>query len=112
MRRVTESRTEHDLGVDLGHEESRVERDYIVDRDLFRSPHVVELGELDVSASADDGDRRSATRARAIDLRDPSSRGDRSDGLDDYSIIDDFVGDDLENCLLDLRAKMVPLISS
>ena len=48
MRRVTESRTEYDLGVDLGHEESRVERDYIVDRDLFRSPHVEELDELDV----------------------------------------------------------------
>ena len=65
---MTESRTENDLGVDLGDEESRDGRDSIVDRDLFRLPHVVELKELDVSASADDGDSRSASRARAIDL--------------------------------------------
>ena len=61
---------------------------------------------------ADDGDRRSASRARAIDLRDPSSCHNWSDGLDDYSIVDDFVGNDLENCLLVLRAKMVHLDSS
>ena len=34
---MTESRTEHDLGADLGYEESRIERNCSVDRDLFRS---------------------------------------------------------------------------
>ena len=62
--------------------------------------------------SADDSDRLSAYRACAIDLRDPTSRRNRSDGLDDYFIVDDFVGDDVENCLLVLRAKMVRLDSS
>ena len=67
-------------GVDLGDEELCNERDSIVDCDLFRSPHVVELKELDVSASADDGDRCSASRARAIDLRVVFSRSNRSNG--------------------------------